>query len=141
MAPVLVRATLAWWWGALARPEPFETDRLVSNWFAGHGFVYRFLGVDYRSLHSLVPYSLLYAAVYGLSGGSPGANLVAQWVFAALLCVVVWHLGVRMGGPRVAGLANEPRELANDRLARFHRVLHLGGTHAEQTLVACSPAS
>jgi 4-amino-4-deoxy-L-arabinose transferase-like glycosyltransferase len=105
VAAVLVRTMLALWWNTLARPEPFETERLVGNWLAGHGYVYRFLGADYRSFNSLVPYSLLYAAVYGLSGGSPGANLVAQWVFAALLCVVVWHLGVRLGGPRVGGLA------------------------------------
>jgi 4-amino-4-deoxy-L-arabinose transferase-like glycosyltransferase len=105
VAAVLVRAMLAWWWDTLAAPKPFETERLVSNWFAGHGYVYRFLGVDYRSFHSLVPYSLLYAALYGLGGGHPTANLVAQWAFAALLCVVVWHLGLRLGGPRVAGLA------------------------------------
>jgi hypothetical protein len=105
VAAVLVRAMLAWWWGTLTRPEPFETDRLVSNWFAGHGYVYRFLGTDYHSFHSLVPYTLLYAALYGLGGGHPTVNLVAQWAFAALLCVVVWHLGVRLGGPRVGGLA------------------------------------
>jgi 4-amino-4-deoxy-L-arabinose transferase-like glycosyltransferase len=78
---------------------------MIQNWFAGRGWVHQFLDTEYRSFHSAVPYGVLYGVVYGLSGGHPGANLVVQWLFAALLCVVVWHLGLRLGGAEVAGLA------------------------------------
>ncbi len=103
-AAVVVRAAMAVWWGRLSAPQVFETEYLIRNWFNGRGYTHRFLGTDYRSFHSALPYDLLYAGVYGLSGGHPAANLVVQWVFAALLCVVVWHVGTRLGGPVVAGL-------------------------------------
>jgi 4-amino-4-deoxy-L-arabinose transferase-like glycosyltransferase len=103
-AAVLVRAGLALWQGTLRAPKMFETEDIVRNWFGGRGFTYHFLGTDYQSFHSALPYDLLYAAVYGISGGHPGANLVVQWLFAALLCVVIYHLGMRLGGPLVAGL-------------------------------------
>jgi 4-amino-4-deoxy-L-arabinose transferase-like glycosyltransferase len=104
-AAVLVRAALALGWGTFWKPGIFETEHMVRNWFSGRGYVYPFLGNDYRSYHSALPYDLLYAGVYGLSGGLPVANLVVQWLCAALLCVVVWHIGMRLGGPVVAGLA------------------------------------
>jgi 4-amino-4-deoxy-L-arabinose transferase-like glycosyltransferase len=98
------RAALALWWGTWRAPQVFETEHMVRNWFEGRGYVYHFLGTDYRSYHSALPYDLLYGGVYALSGGRPVANLVVQWAFAALLCVAVWHLGMRLGGPVVAGL-------------------------------------
>jgi hypothetical protein len=125
-AAVAVRAALALWWGKLASPQVFETEHLIRNWFGGGGYTYHFLGTDYRSFHSVLPYDLLYAGVYGLSGGRPGANLVVQWLFAALLVVVVWHLGLRLGGRPVAGLgawlaALQPGLVVYDstRLAQF----------------------
>ena len=123
---VLLRAGLALWWGTLRAPKAFETEALIRNWFEGRGYTYHFLGTEYRSFHSALPYDLLYAGVYGLSGGHPGANLVVQWVFAALLCVVVWHIGMRLGPPPLAGLAawlaaTHPGLLAYDatRLVQF----------------------
>jgi 4-amino-4-deoxy-L-arabinose transferase-like glycosyltransferase len=103
-AAIVLRAALSLWWGTLSAPRVFETERLIRNWFGGQGYVFPFFGTDYRSFHSALPYDVLYGVVYGLSGGHPGANLVVQWLFAALLCVVVWHIGMRLG-PVVAGLA------------------------------------
>ena len=61
-AAVAIRAMLALWWGSLARPRHiFETDELVRNWFAGRGYTFHFLGTDYRSFHSALPYDLLYS--------------------------------------------------------------------------------
>jgi 4-amino-4-deoxy-L-arabinose transferase-like glycosyltransferase len=126
VAAVIVRATLALWWGTLKAPRAFETEQLIRNWFEGRGYVYRFLGTDYRSFHSALPYDFLYAGVYGLSGGRRAANLLVQWLFAALLSVVVWRLGMRLGGPVVAGLgawlaAMHPGLIAYDatRLVQF----------------------
>jgi hypothetical protein len=103
-AAVLVRAALALGWGTFWKPRIFETEHMIRNWFAGRGYVYHFLGTDYHSYHSAIPYDFLYGAVYALSGGRPGANLVVQWLFAALLVAAVWHLGLRLGGPVVAGI-------------------------------------
>ena len=105
VAAVALRAGLALWWGTLRAPQVFETEELVRNWFGGRGYTYHFLETDYRSFHSALPYDLLYAAVYGLGGGRPAANLVGQWMCAALLCLVVGRLGMRLGPPPVAGLA------------------------------------
>jgi hypothetical protein len=104
VAAVGARAVLALWWGTWKAPQVFETEYMVRSWFEGRGYVYHFLETDYRSFHSALPYDLLYAAIYGLSGGRPVANLVVQWICAALLCVVVWHIGMRLGGAVVAGL-------------------------------------
>jgi hypothetical protein len=104
-AAVVVRAALTVWWGTLSAPRTFETEQLVRNMLAGRGFMYRFLDADQYSLYGAVPYALLYAAVDWLSGESRAANLVVQWVFAALLCVLVWHIGMRLGGRTVAGIA------------------------------------
>jgi hypothetical protein len=68
-AAIVIRAALALWRGTLATSQVFETEVLIRNWFAGRGYVYRFLGTDYRSFHSMLPYDLLYAGVYGLSEG------------------------------------------------------------------------
>jgi hypothetical protein len=123
---IVVRAALTLWWGTFSAPRTFETETLTRNWFEGRGWVYTFLGAEYRSFHSAVPYDAVYAVAYGLAGGHPGANLVVQWLFAALLCVVVWRLGMRLGGPAVAGLgawlaALHPGLVAYDatRLAQF----------------------
>jgi hypothetical protein len=67
----------------------FETEHLIRNWFGGRGYVYRIFDTDYRPFHGTLPYDFVYAVVYGLTGGSPAANLVVQWLFAALLCWVV----------------------------------------------------
>jgi hypothetical protein len=103
-AAVGVRAALTLWWGTWRSPQVFETEHMIRNWFEGRGYVYHFLGTDYRSYHSALPYDALYALVYWLGGGHPAGNLVVQWLFAALLCVAVWHVGLRLGGPVVAAL-------------------------------------
>src|SRR5262249_9743156 len=131
---------LAVWLGKLRDPQLFETEDLIRNWFEGHGYVFEFLGTNYRSFHSVLPYDALYALVYGLSGGRPWAQLVVQWLFAALLCLVVWRLGTRLGGPLVGALgawlaALHPGLLAYDatRGAQFH----LDGTLVVSMLLAC----
>jgi 4-amino-4-deoxy-L-arabinose transferase-like glycosyltransferase len=105
VAAVALRAGVTLWGGRLRAPQVFEMEEQVRNWFGGQGFTYHFLGTDYRSFNSALPYGLLYAGVYGLSGGRPAANLVVQWLCAALLCLVVWQIGTRLGPSPVAGLA------------------------------------
>jgi hypothetical protein len=126
VAAVALRAGLALWWGTLRTAQVFETEELVRNWFGGRGYTYHFQGTDYHSFHSALPYDLLYAAVYGLSGGDRAANLVVQWMCAALLCLVVGQIGMRLGPPPLAGIAawlaaTHPGLVAYDatRLAQF----------------------
>ncbi len=95
---IVIRAVVAWQRGTIAAPEPYETERIVRNWLAGRGFTHVFLGTTYRSFHSLLPYDLLTAAVYSVTGGSQTAMLCMQWVCSALLVLVIGRLGQRLVG-------------------------------------------
>lgn len=105
VAAVLLRLGLALARGTLARPELFETERIVRNLLAGRGYTYEFLGAMYAAFHSTLPYDLLTAGVYALTGGSQTAMLVVEWGCTALACLVVGRLGARLGGPAVAGFS------------------------------------
>jgi 4-amino-4-deoxy-L-arabinose transferase-like glycosyltransferase len=104
-AAILIRAMTAIWRGTLTAPQIFETEELARNLLAGQGYTYHFLGTVYQSFHSMLPYDLLTALVYGLTGGSQTAMLGVQWICAGVLCLLIWRVGRRLEGPVVAALA------------------------------------
>jgi len=86
-------------------PEPFEYEELASNLLKGKGFTFSHLGTTYRSLHSAVPYTLINAAVCGLSGHQHAFLLLAQSVLNAILVLVIYQIAAVVFDHRTGTLA------------------------------------
>jgi hypothetical protein len=86
-------------------PDVYEQDAIVRHLLHGEGLTYDFLGTTYHSFHSNLPTDGIIAAVYLVTGESQFALLIAQWLGAAGLAIVLGRLGLRVGGSSVASAA------------------------------------
>ena len=98
---VLVRAAIVAARGHV-NLEVFEYDTLARNVLAGDGYVFRHRAADFWAFYSGVPYVLLLAAGYAVSGGSMLAAVVLQSASSAGLTVVAFAITQRLGGSAAA---------------------------------------
>jgi 4-amino-4-deoxy-L-arabinose transferase-like glycosyltransferase len=92
LALTLRLAVIVWASGG-ASPQAFEYDTMATNLLEGRGYTFGHLGIQYRSLHSAVPYVFLNAVVCGVTGHRHTVLVLTQSLLGALLVLVVFHIG------------------------------------------------
>ncbi|OGX40532.1 MAG: hypothetical protein A3C53_08890 [Omnitrophica WOR_2 bacterium RIFCSPHIGHO2_02_FULL_68_15] len=100
----LLRIGAFLWLDRAHHPDVWETETVATNLLEGRGFVFHFMGTDYRSyVEPLYPW--LCAAVYGLTGHSFLALGIVQALLGTALVWLVFVCARRMASDAIGQLA------------------------------------
>jgi 4-amino-4-deoxy-L-arabinose transferase-like glycosyltransferase len=100
----IIKLLCGWFLNAGNGPEVFEYETIANNILNGKGFVYNFMGVEYRAFVQPF-YPVFSAAVYYLTGHSQIAMLAIQCIVSSALCFIIYSIALKLAGSRQALLA------------------------------------
>ena len=101
---LLLKIYLILYFKTYAHPVTWEFEDLVNNMLSGKGFVYSFLGTDYRSLNTPL-YSFICLAVYAVTNHSYFAVLLLQSLVTIFLACAVFSIAKTMFSERAGFIA------------------------------------
>lgn len=101
---LLLKISLILYFKTYAHPVTWEFEGLINNMLSGKGFVYRFLGTDYRSLNTPL-YSFISLAIYLFTNHSYFAVLLLQSLVTIFLALAIFEIAKAIFGEKVGFIA------------------------------------